>query len=83
MTRTGVVAAMTAVEPSWLFMSRDVGSDGVAADLDVVRERGEHPDATATVEAAGGLEVQARSKELVDEPESLLVLDDPIVGSCR
>ncbi len=39
-----------------------VRPDRVAADLDVLRQRREHPHPAAAVQAAGGLEVQARAR---------------------
>jgi hypothetical protein len=59
-----------------------VGSDSVAADLHMVRERREDPDAPATMEAAGGLEMQLATQQLVDKPERLLVLNDAVIRSC-
>jgi hypothetical protein len=57
--------------------------DLVATDLDLLRESREHPHASAATQAAGSLEMQARAEQLVDELECLVVLDDPIIGSCR
>jgi hypothetical protein len=48
----------------------------------MVRERREYPDAPATVEAAGGLEVQLATEQLVDELERFLILNDPVIRSC-
>ena len=77
-TLTGVVAAITAVDPSWLFIRSTYGRIGVAADLDVLGKRREHPHPTAAGKAAGGLEVQLAAEQLVDELERLLVLHDPV-----
>ncbi len=55
-----------------------VGPHGVAADLDVLGQRCEHPHAPAAVQAAGGLEVDRAAQELVDEPERFVVLHDPV-----
>ena len=52
--------------------------DGVAADLHVLRKGREYPDPATALEAAGGLEVQLAPQQLIDEPERLLVLNDPV-----
>jgi hypothetical protein len=48
----------------------------------VVRQTGEHPHLAAVVQAAGGLEVQRRADQLIDELEGLDVLNDAIIRSC-
>jgi hypothetical protein len=59
-----------------------VGTNSIAADLHVVRERRQYPDASATMKAAGGLEVQLAAEQLVDELERFLVLNDAVIRSC-
>jgi hypothetical protein len=48
----------------------------------MVRQGREHPDPPPPVEAAGGLEVQLATQQLIDELKCLLVLNDPIIRSC-
>jgi len=54
---------------------------GVAADEDLPVEAGQSPDFAAVVQAAGGVVVGvAPADDLVEEVESLAVLDDVVVG---
>src|SRR5262249_24450506 len=55
-----------------------VRADWVTANLDVLREAAEDPDASSAVEAAGRLEGHCRPDQLVDELEGLGVLDDSV-----
>jgi hypothetical protein len=55
-----------------------VGAHGVAADLHVIGQRGEHPYAASTVQAPGCLEVDRAPEQLVDERERLVVLHDAV-----
>lgn len=55
-----------------------VGLDLIAADLDVLWECGEYPDAPSAVQAARRLEMQRAAEQLVDERERLRVLHDAV-----
>ena len=59
-----------------------IRTDRIAADLHVLGQRREHPHAAPAAEAAGGLEMQAASQQLVDELKRLMILDDPVIRSC-
>ena len=53
----------------------DVGRRRVAAELDVLGQPGQAPDAPAAPQAAGGLEVQLGADQRVEEPERVAVID--------
>ena len=49
-----------------------VGAHGVAADIDVIGQRGEHPYAASTVQAPRRLEVDRAPEQLVARRNQLL-----------
>ena len=76
-TRIGVVGGDHGRQPP-CFHQQDVWAHVVAANLDVIGQRRQHPHAAAAVQAAGCLEMDRAAEQLVDKRERLVVLHDPV-----